>query len=96
MKSLTKAPACTYTILYGQGGGAVELDINKDGINIGTISGGIVNFGGAVCISPISVTRTISGSDGGNSGTSVTTNTRLSSVNQQTVTDILNLIRTML
>ncbi|MFD0824114.1 spore germination protein [Neobacillus sp. M.A.Huq-85] len=72
------------------------MDINKDGINIGTISGGIVNFGGAVCISPISVTRTISGSDGGNSGTSVTTNTRLSSVNQQTVTDILNLIRTML
>ncbi|MDQ6598306.1 hypothetical protein [Bacillus salipaludis] len=62
----------------------VELDINKDGINIGTISGGIVNFGGAVIISPISVTRTTSGPGEENSA------------NQQTVTEILNLIRTML
>lgn len=32
-------------------------------VTIGTISGGIVNFGGAVYISPISITKTISASE---------------------------------
>ncbi|MDR7001684.1 spore germination protein [Neobacillus niacini] len=72
------------------------MDLNKDGVNIGTISGGIVNFGGAVFIAPISVTKTITGSGGGNTGTSVTTKAGLSSASQQTITEILNLIRTML
>jgi hypothetical protein len=51
------------------------LGINQDGVNIGTVSGGIVNFGGAVYISPISVTKSITGAGGGNSGGEVTTNT---------------------
>jgi hypothetical protein len=36
-------------------------------VSIGTISGGIVNFGGALYISPISITKTISGSENSNS-----------------------------
>ncbi|MEC1524213.1 spore germination protein [Neobacillus niacini] len=35
---------------------------NHNNVSIGTISGGIVNFGGAVYISPISITKTIGGS----------------------------------
>ena len=35
---------------------------NHNNVSIGTISGGIVNFGGAIYISPISITKTISGS----------------------------------
>jgi hypothetical protein len=38
------------------------LVTNHNNVSIGTISGGIVNFGGAVYISPISITKTISGS----------------------------------
>ncbi|WP_045520933.1 spore germination protein [Neobacillus niacini] len=41
---------------------------NHNNVSIGTISGGIVNFGGAVYISPVSITKTISGS--GESSTS--------------------------
>lgn len=41
---------------------------NHNNVSIGTISGGIVNFGGAVYISPISITKTIGGS--GESNTS--------------------------
>ncbi|SDN41463.1 spore germination protein [Bacillus sp. OK048] len=41
---------------------------NPNNVSIGTISGGIVNFGGAVYISPISITKTIGGS--GESSTS--------------------------
>jgi hypothetical protein len=48
------------------------MAISRDGINIGTISGGIVNFGGAVYISPISVTKTVAGSGEGNDTTSTT------------------------
>ncbi|WML31359.1 spore germination protein [Neobacillus sp. OS1-32] len=51
---------------------------NPFGANIGTVSGGIVNFGGAVTIAPISVTRTISGAGGGNTGSIITTNTGFS------------------
>ncbi|WHZ00619.1 spore germination protein [Neobacillus sp. YX16] len=35
---------------------------NHNNVSIGTISGGIVNFGGAIYISPISITKTIGGS----------------------------------
>ncbi|OIK13288.1 hypothetical protein BIV60_14345 [Bacillus sp. MUM 116] len=70
--------------------------MHKDGPTIGTVSGGIVNFGGAVTIAPISITKTITGSGDGNTGSSVTTNSGLSSANQQTISEILNAIRTML
>jgi hypothetical protein len=40
----------------------VTLVTNHNNVSIGTISGGIVNFGGAVYISPISITKTNSGS----------------------------------
>ncbi|WP_160723422.1 hypothetical protein [Bacillus sp. USDA818B3_A] len=49
---------------------------HKDGITIGTISGGIVNFGGAVTIAPISITNTTSGSSNGDSGTTSTSRKR--------------------
>ncbi|MEH7505916.1 spore germination protein [Neobacillus drentensis] len=55
------------------------MTTNQKEITIGTISGGIVNFGGAVCISPISVTKSASGSGGGNTGRDITTITGLSS-----------------
>jgi hypothetical protein len=38
------------------------LVTNHNNVSIGTISGGIVNFGGAIYISPISITKTIGGS----------------------------------
>lgn len=60
------------------------------GVNIGTISGGIVNFGGAGTIAPISVTKTVSGSGAGNSGSTVTTASRL---NSSTVNGIIDMIR---
>lgn len=44
------------------------MDRNGRGISIGTVSGGVVNFGGAVNITPISVTKTITGAGGSNSG----------------------------
>jgi Spore germination protein gerPA/gerPF len=44
------------------------LVTNHNNVSIGTVSGGIVNFGGAVYISPISITKTIGGS--GESNTS--------------------------
>ncbi|MCM3764604.1 spore germination protein [Neobacillus niacini] len=49
------------------------MAISKDGINIGTVSGGIVNFGGAVNISPISITKTVNGSGAGTSRTTTIT-----------------------
>lgn len=48
------------------------MTVERGCITIGTISGGIVNFGGAVCISPISITKTISGSEENNTGTNNT------------------------
>ncbi|NHM32119.1 spore germination protein [Neobacillus terrae] len=44
------------------------MAIRGEGIYINTISGGIVNFGGAVYISPISITNNLSGSGSSNSG----------------------------
>ncbi|MEH7248904.1 spore germination protein [Neobacillus niacini] len=42
---------------------------NHNNVSIGTISGGIVNFGGAIYISPISITKTTSGSGEDNTST---------------------------
>ncbi|MCH6265471.1 spore germination protein [Neobacillus citreus] len=53
------------------------MGILKDGISIGTVSGGIVNFGGAVIISPISITNTVSGSGSGNTDPGGSGNTAL-------------------
>jgi hypothetical protein len=39
-----------------------NVAINRERITIGTISGGIVNFGGAGIIAPITITNTVSGS----------------------------------
>lgn len=60
------------------------MEKNQDCINIGTVSGGIVNFGGAVNIAPISVTKSISGSgeDDGSSSSS-----------QRSVTSLIDFIR---
>jgi hypothetical protein len=59
------------------------LSTNQAGVKIGIISGGVVNFGGAVNISPISVTKSTNGAGGGNSGAIVTTIPGSSSFNQQ-------------
>lgn len=48
--------------------------VKKEGIHIGTISGGVVNFGGAVFNSPISVSKSVLGAGGGNTGTIVISN----------------------
>lgn len=72
------------------------MAINRDGVSIGTVSGGIVNFGGAAIIAPISVTKSSSGSGGDNSGAEVITNSGLSSTNQATISELLKMIRTML
>ncbi|WP_313429976.1 spore germination protein [Siminovitchia terrae] len=52
------------------------MDIKKNGIRIASVTGGIVNFGGAVFITPISVTKDIVGPGGGNTGTIVITISR--------------------
>jgi len=46
--------------------GFLLSDIRQDGITIGTVSGGIVNFGGAFYICPISITKTVGGGGSGN------------------------------
>ncbi|WP_165976167.1 spore germination protein [Bacillus salipaludis] len=48
--------------------------VKKDGIHIGTISGGVVNFGGAVINSPITISKSVRGAGGDNTGTIVITN----------------------
>ncbi|MEH7120973.1 hypothetical protein V7128_26725 [Neobacillus vireti] len=55
---------------------------NQDGITIGTISGGIVNFGGAVTIAPITITRTSTGSgqDSQGGGSTSSSGTSVSSL----------------
>ena len=67
--------------------------VNRDGITIGTISGGIVNFGGAVTIAPISITRTTSGSGGSNAGGSSTTSSGASGLSETSLSGILDIIR---
>jgi hypothetical protein len=77
-------------------GECVVLSSNQDGITIGTVSGGIVNFGGAVYISPISITKTNSGAGENNTGGDGTTGQEMNSENQKSVTELLDLIKTML
>jgi hypothetical protein len=48
--------------------------VRQDGVSIGTVSGGIVNFGGAVTIAPITITKTIAESGSENAGQTVITN----------------------
>jgi hypothetical protein len=67
--------------------------VNRDGITIGTISGGIVNFGGAVTIAPISITRTTTGSGGDNTGESISTSSGASGISESSLSGILDIIR---
>lgn len=55
--------------------------LGQDGVNIGTVSGGGVNFGGTIFISPISVTKITEGSGGSNTGGIITTNSSSSTTN---------------
>lgn len=73
--------------------GGDRLANNQEGITIGTISGGIVNFGGAVTIAPISITRTVTGSGEENKGEDVTTKSLSNSFNQNSLTKIIDIIR---
>jgi hypothetical protein len=50
------------------------LTTGNQGIFINTISGGIVNFGGALKIAPVSITTSSTGSGQSNKGTDVTEN----------------------
>jgi hypothetical protein len=72
------------------------LSNNQDGVTIGSVSGGIVNFGGAVYISPISVTKTNSGAGENNTGGEMIISGDMSAENKKSVTGILELIKTML
>ncbi|NRD76560.1 spore germination protein [Bacillus sp. BRMEA1] len=56
--------------------------VKKDCINIGKISGGVVNFGGSVINSPKSVSKSIYAAGQGNTGTIIITNTGVSATNQ--------------
>jgi hypothetical protein len=69
------------------------MAVNRDGVNIGTISGGIVNFGGAGSISPITVTKTVSGSSNGNGGSGTSTSSSANSSSNATVNSLIELIR---
>ncbi len=71
------------------------LENNQKCISIGTISGGIVNFGGAVWIAPISVTTTTSGSGNDNSGTEVSSSSGKNASLQRHITEIIELIQAM-
>jgi hypothetical protein len=75
--------------------GVDRLAANQDGITIGTISGGIVNFGGAVCIAPITITTENSGSGSDNTGTELTSSAEFSSRTQRNLTNIFELIKAM-
>ncbi|MDQ1145910.1 hypothetical protein QE429_002737 [Bacillus sp. SORGH_AS 510] len=59
------------------------MEKKQECVNIGTVSGGIVNFGGAVYIAPISVTKSISGSGEDESISS----------SQRSVTSLIDFIR---
>jgi hypothetical protein len=74
--------------------------LKREAVNIGTVSGGIVNFGGAVYIAPISITKSTGDSGGSNASASVSsssgTGTSNQSQTQTRISEILGLIRTML
>lgn len=69
------------------------LAINQDGISIGTVSGGIINFGGAVFISPISVTKNVTGAGEANSGGAVTRSSGGNSAVQNNLSDLIDILR---
>lgn len=71
-----------------------NLAMCQKGISIGTISGGIVNFGGAVCISPITITSENSGSGSDNTATAMSSG--LSSTTKRNITDLLEMIKAMI
>lgn len=50
-------------------------------VDIGTVTGGVVNFGGAVFVSPKSSSKTTTGSGGDNTAVQVNTVTGVSSSN---------------
>nr|WP_263326708.1 spore germination protein [Neobacillus sp. Marseille-Q6967] len=61
------------------------MTLKCEGITIGTISGGIVNFGGAFCIAPITITKTIGSNENGNgSEEGETAEQEMNSANQTT------------
>jgi hypothetical protein len=73
------------------------LSIRHEGVTIGTISGGIVNFGGAIYISPISVTKTNSGSGENNTDLVPSEDSDQKGSNNQTNgSEVLKLVRAML
>ncbi len=83
-------------IIVKRGEEVNSLAINQEGISIGTISGGIVNFGGAVCISPITITNTNSDSESDDKKTKITTRSRLNSTTKRNITELLEMIKAML
>jgi hypothetical protein len=93
---MLKQPNNLVHIIVKRVEGGDRLATNQDGITIGTISGGIVNFGGAVWIAPVTITKTNSGSGSDNTGTDITTSTGLSSTTQRSITDLLDMIKAML
>lgn len=52
------------------------MAFKKDGVIIGTVSGGVVNFGGTAFIAPINKTKSINGPGGNNTGFIVITISR--------------------
>ncbi|MED4224706.1 spore germination protein [Neobacillus cucumis] len=94
MKMFIHAPWLVH-IIEKKGRGVLLAAVNQDGVTIGTISGGIVNFGGAVTIAPISITKTVSGSGTGNQGGTTTTSSGGSSspISETSLNEILDIIR---
>jgi hypothetical protein len=52
------------------------LAFKKDGVFIGTVSGGVVNFGGTAIIAPTTNSNSINGPGGNNTGFIIITNSR--------------------
>lgn len=71
------------------------MAVQPECVTIGTISGGIVNFGGAIYISPITITKTTSGDGGNNSGSEGTENSGMNSSNQN-LNHVKGIFRAML
>jgi hypothetical protein len=92
MKKLKQASNLVHIILKRMEG-VYRVAMEQKGITIGTISGGIVNFGGAVYIAPISVTNTSSGSGEDNQGEDVTTESGINTSTKNTITRLMDIIR---
>ncbi|WHY88780.1 spore germination protein [Neobacillus novalis] len=70
--------------------------VRQDGISIGTVSGGIVNFGGAEIIAPITITKTVAGSGSENAGQTIITNSGLNPAQQKKLKELKELVETVL